>query len=202
MEDNDGLVQIPNKHSLQNREERPWEILLTEISLMHACSVQTTISFKDYSHRVDKDQKENHIFMEIWKEYPASAPSPMSEHVFLGPLPPGHCQGREKDCFCGPCRGTWIPHSGRLCHPALWWAWRGSALYRSPLRGNVNTDRAFEILNTNKSSNLTSNIGCALQTHPIRFHRNHIHRRKSDNFPQSAADLSGLIVRHHRCDFS
>lgn len=60
----------------------------------------------------------------------------------FGSLPPGHYQGEGKGCSCGPCPGTWTPHSGRLGRPALWWAWRGSALFQSPLRVYANTDRA------------------------------------------------------------
>lgn len=49
-------------------------------------------------------------------------------------LPPGHYQEEGKGCSFAPCHGTWIPHFGTPGHPALWWVWRGSELYRSPLK--------------------------------------------------------------------
>lgn len=71
---------------------------------------------------------------------------------FFGTLPQGHYQEEGRGCSCGPCPGTWTPHSGRLGHPTLWWGWRGSALYQSPLRLHTNTDR-IQLLNHWKFTN-------------------------------------------------
>lgn len=88
--------------------------------------------------RDDEDHWECHVSIEIWMEYSIKG-------CFLCPLPPGHYQGEGRGCSCGPCLETWTPHSGRPGHPALWWVWRGSARYRSPLKVDVNTDKAKDL---------------------------------------------------------
>lgn len=128
MEDNDCLIQIPHKNPLQKEKQNngrwffrhvasiAWDGHSRVVLLSISCS---SVVFLDSSEQRGRRSKGiPHIHWDLNGIYSQYCKCSVSGCFFF--LPPGHYQEEGRGCSCGPCPGTWTPHSGRLGHPTLW----------------------------------------------------------------------------------